>query len=253
MHRRHPSARPARGGRRQEAPLEGAACAAGVQPDIFLPGPQRNFSITQTAPSAAAFSLPRPGSPAAPRRAPGSPLPTTAPPARPAAPPGRLRRGTLCKCNLSAGPASARKQRAPLPGTRGGALGAGRRPVNQRRLTENQAARAAGRPRPLSLPAPPSPLAARSLFVPPPPASPLLARASLRRPEPLHHAPFSSPVLASSPLLPLLPGLRAPRSPPPARSPQARFLSFRRAESTRKEVPSHPSSPAYRVRAPLGL
>lgn len=88
-------------------------CAAGVQPGISLPGPQRNVSITQAAPNAKAFSRP---APLASRPAPRAPLP------RPAAPPGRLRHGTLCKCNLSAGPASARKPRAPVPGTRGGAL-----------------------------------------------------------------------------------------------------------------------------------
>lgn len=134
--------------------------------------------------------------PALPLPAPGSPRP--APRSPPAAPPGRVRRGTLCKCNLSAGPASARKPRAPLPGTRGGALGAGRRPVHQRRLTENQTAQAAGRPRPLSLPAPPRPLAARSLFVPPDrPRVPPRPAASPSQPPSLlrfwHLLPLTSP------------------------------------------------------------
>lgn len=80
-------------------------CAAGGEPDISLRGPRRNVSITQAARTAAAFPLPA-------RFAGCRPLL--------AAPPGR-RAGTLCKCNLSAGPAPAGKSRAGLPGTRRGA------------------------------------------------------------------------------------------------------------------------------------
>lgn len=80
-------------------------CAAGGEPDISLRGPRRNVSITQAARTARAFPL-------LARLAGCRPLL--------AAPPGR-RAGTLCKCNLSAGPAPAGKSRAGLPGTRRGA------------------------------------------------------------------------------------------------------------------------------------
>lgn len=92
-------------GRRQEGPRGDTVCAAGGEPDISLRGPRRNVSITQAARTARAFPLPA-------RLAGCRPLL--------AAPPGR-RAGTLCKCNLSAGPAPAGKSRAGLPGTRRGA------------------------------------------------------------------------------------------------------------------------------------
>ena len=130
-------------------------------------------------------------------------VPHTAPPA-PRSPSGPRSRGTLCKCNLSAGPASARKLRAGLPGTRLGALGAGRRPVNQRRLTENQTARAAGRPRASPSRRLRASLAARRLFVPP--ARPALPgeglRLSITPPFPPRCSVLSSLASRSLPILP---------------------------------------------------
>lgn len=150
----------------------------------------------------------------------------------------------MCKCNLSAGPASARKLRAPLPGTRRGALGAGRRPVNQRRLTENQTARAAGRPRPAPSRRLRASPAARRLFVPPPGSAGL----SLSITPPLLP---DSPVLSS--LFRLLPAACFPHSPPPARLPGTRLLSFSwTAESPKKAAHCPPLPDLRQPTAPAG-
>lgn len=46
-------------GRRQEGPLGESVCAAGGEPDISPRGPERNVSIAQAAPTAAALPLSR--------------------------------------------------------------------------------------------------------------------------------------------------------------------------------------------------
>lgn len=141
----------------------------------------------------------------------------------------------MCKCNLSAGPASARKLRAPLPGTRGGALRAGRRPVNQRRLTENQTP---GRPAGLG-PAPSprlrAPLAARPLCSPSRRARPAGGLSlSSTPPAPLRFSQLPS----FPPLLALFPG------PPP---PDRRLLTSLPSPGEQRVKENHPI-----LRQPVG-
>lgn len=168
---------------------------------FFCPAPRGLFPLPRQRRAPQPFLSPRPA-PRPPRAAP-----------RPAAPPGRPRRGTLCKCNLSAGPASARKPRARLPGTRGGALGAGRRPVNQRRLTIRQRRRPAGLGPSASRRLCARSLRARSLF---PAARPLVPARGFATP--------SRPLLAGARVFPASASLPGPVFP--ELSPSLQIASF---------------------------
>lgn len=147
----------------------------------------------------------------------------------PAAPPGR-RAGTLCKCNLSAGPAPAGKPRRAARNAAALRARSWKAARSSAALTENPTpgGRQPG-------PFPPGASAPRSLFVP------QLPCASLCGAEPLHHTPSLG---FSHLLFPLSSWPCASRSPPPARWPEARFLSLpRRPQSTRKGAHSPQSMP----------
>lgn len=162
------------------------------------------------------------------RQQPRAPRP---PPARsPSAPPAPR---TLCKCNLSAGPASARKPRAGARNA-GRRARARRRPGNPRRLTAEP--QPGGRPRPRSLPAPSRRRCARSRS--PRPARP---RGPPRGPASPSRRPS---VLASSPPLP------PPAPPAPRQLASYRLPGEHKVREKRREVRSHHSSPACRGCAP---